>query len=122
MDQYIRLKALKCWITTQRNVAVWVASVYGFMNAGSEEEKQKLKTVLQKMIRFEITNTEEIMQLLSSGIEFIALTDKGETPLMHGTNLRELLARRISLMKEHMDDDPYIDMNYIERKAGEPIY
>lgn len=122
MDQYIRLKALKCWITTQRNVAVWVASVYGFMNAVSEEEKQKLKTVLQKMIRFEIINTEEIIQLLSSGIDFIALTDKGETPLMHGTNLRELLAIRISLMKEHMDDDPYIDMNYIERKAGEPIY
>ena len=41
---------------------------------------------------------------------------------MYGTNLPELLKKRIKLMHQHIDDDPYIDHDYMMRKAGEPIY
>ena len=30
-DQLVRLRALRCWLMTQRNVAAWVAGVYGWM-------------------------------------------------------------------------------------------
>jgi hypothetical protein len=121
-DQIVRLKALNGWITTQRNIAVWVDSVYGFMNTKDPDEKQKCKLAMQEMMKLEIANTEEVIGLFKSGIEFIALTDKGETPLMYGINLPELMVRRIALMKAHMDDDPYIDHNFMERMAGMPIY
>ena len=31
----------------------------------------------------------------------MATTDLGESPLMHGRNLKDLLARRIALMERH---------------------
>lgn len=122
LDQYVRVKALRCWITTQRSIAVWVDSVYGFMNASDPTDKQRYKSAIQKMMKIEIANSEELIRLFKTGVEFIALTDQGETPLMYGVNLPELLVKRIEMMKAHFDDDPYIDHNYIERKAGEPVY
>ena len=74
------------------------------------------------MMRREIANSREIIRLLETGVPFIALTDQGETPLMYGTNLPDLLARRIQLMEAHMDDDPHVDPDYIERMAGMPIF
>lgn len=120
-DQYVRIKALRCWITTMRSIAVWVDSVYGFMNAAEPSEKLKFKTAMQSMMELEISNSEEVISLFQTGLEFIALTDQGETPLMYGINLPELLVKRIALMKEHFNDDPCIDQNYIERMAGMPI-
>jgi hypothetical protein len=122
MDQYVRVKALRSWMTTMRNIAVWVDSVYGFMNATDNSDKQRYKSALQEMMKLEIANTEEVIKLFKSGLEFIAMTDQGETPLIYGTNLPELMTRRIEMMKAHFGDDPYIDHNYIERMAGMPLY
>jgi hypothetical protein len=70
------------------------------------------------LIGKEIANSEEIMRLLDSGIEFMATTDLGETPLMHGRNLKDSLRKRIELMKRHAGDDPFIDHDYTMRMAG----
>jgi len=51
----------------------------------------------------------------------MATTDLGESPLMHGRNLKDLLARRIALMERHRTDDPYIDPGYMERMAGQGL-
>jgi len=118
-DQLIRLKALHCWFMTQRNVAAWISGVYGYMKAKKDSEKQQHRELLKDMIRKEIKNSKELSDLLETDIEFMALTDQGETPLMYGTNLRELLPKRIELMRKHIDDDPYIDFDYIERKSCE---
>jgi len=40
------------------------------------------------------------------------------TPLMHGRNLEELLRKRIVLMTRHMDDEPFIDRDYMMKMAG----
>ncbi len=121
-DQLIRIRALRCWITTQRNVAAWVEQVYGYMKTTKISEKQNYQKKLQEMIRLEIANAHEIYHLLQSDVEFIALTDQGETPLVYGTNLAELQLKRIELMEKHIQDEPYIDQNFIERMAGMPIY
>jgi hypothetical protein len=70
------------------------------------------------MMNKEIQNGRELIRLLDSGVEFMATTDKGETPLMHGTNLRALLQTRIALMERHLNDEPYIDHHYTEKMAG----
>jgi hypothetical protein len=48
----------------------------------------------------------------------MATTHLGESPLMHGRNLKDLLVRRVSLMEKHAQDDPFIDPGYMERMAG----
>ncbi len=120
-DQWIRLRALRSWITTQRNVAAWIDGVYGFENADSEAEKNLHKESVQLMMKIELQNTDELADLLSSGVEFMAMTDSGETPLVYGTNLRDNLRKRKQLMEDHFDDDPYIDHDYIMKQAGKPV-
>jgi hypothetical protein len=116
-DQCVRLRALRCWIMTHRNVSAWVAGVYGWMGAATGPDKARWRTVLDRMIAKEIANSRDLMDLVDTGVEFMATTDLGESPLMHGRNLKDLLARRIGLMDRHAKDDPYIDAGYMERMA-----
>ena len=117
-DQVVRLRALRCWFMTQRNVGAWIAGVYGWMEARTRADKSRHRAALRAMMNREIENSRELMRLLDSGVEFMATTDKGETPLMHGSNLKTLLQKRIALMERHLDDEPYIDHRYTEKMAG----
>ena len=98
--------------------AAWVAGVYGWLEAGSAFEKRQHRALLRDMMRKEIANSKALLLLLDSGVEFMATTDLGETPLMHGRNVGELLRKRIGLMERHIDDEPFIDHNYTMRMAG----
>ena len=120
-DQLVRIRALRCWIMTQRNVAAWVDAEYGYQSAMNKPDQEQYKGRLKNAIRKEIENSYELLDLLESPVEFMALTDRGETALMYGDNIKELVVRRINLMKGHIDDDPHIDMDYMMRKAGEPV-
>ncbi len=120
-DQYVRLSALRCWFKTQRNVAAWVVGVHGYLEAkeqGDTERMATCRTLLDGMIDSEIANSQRLIELLESGIEFMATTDLEETQLIHGRNLGDLLRKRIVLMEAHREDEPFIDPHYIERKAG----
>ena len=117
-DQLIRLKALRCWFMTNRNVAAWVVAVHGYLNGKNDDEKKKHLEIFQEMVDKEIENTRELEKLLDSGVEFMSMTDMGETPLIYGSNLKSLLPRRIELMEKHRYDEPYIDPDYIEKMAG----
>lgn len=118
-DQLIRIKALKCWMMTQRNVAAWIGSVYGYINTADEKMKMKERRIVEDLIQKEIDNSNVLSGLLDSGIEFMAMTDQGETELVYGKNLKELLKQRVRLMEKHIYDEPFIDHDYMERKAGE---
>lgn len=117
-DQYLRLTALRCWLMTQRNVAAWVAGVCGYMEAGSDSEREELRGLVRELLSKELDNSQRLLGLLDTGIGFMATTDQGETPLIHGENLRELLTKRMALMAAHRDDEPFIDPEYMERNAG----
>jgi hypothetical protein len=118
-DQLLRLSALRCWLTTQRNVAAWVAGVCGYMEADSEGAKDECRAIVREMIASELDNSARLTALLDSETGLMATTDKGETPLIYGRNLKELLAKRVALMTAHRDDEPFIDPEYIERNAGQ---
>ncbi len=121
VDQCIRLRAFRCWLITQRNVAAWIAGVHGYLRADTEGERDECRGLLREMMTMETANSRELKELLSRDIEFMATTDQGETPLMYGDNLAELLDKRIALMERHMDEEPYIDPDYIERNAGKML-
>jgi hypothetical protein len=119
-DQRLRLRALRCWFMTHRNVSAWVAGVYGWMGATTPDDKARWRTVVDRMIATEMANSRDLIDIVDSGIAFMATTDLGESPLMHGRNLKELLVRRIALMEQHAADDPFIDHGYMERMSGSP--
>jgi hypothetical protein len=120
-DQLIRIKALRCWIMTSRNVAAWVSAVHGYLATDNALKKENCIASLKSTIELEIENSLSLVELLDDDIEFMAMTDKGETPLMHGINLKEKIRMRIKLMKEHMEDEPYIDPDYIQKISGRPL-
>jgi hypothetical protein len=102
-------------------VAAWIAGVHGFLEARKLQDAEAMshcQSVLHDMMLEEIVNSEELIKLLASGIEFMATTDQEETPLIHGRNLKELLQKRIRLMQAHLHDEPWIDPQYIERRAS----
>ncbi|MCR4438072.1 MAG: hypothetical protein QHJ34_03415 [bacterium] len=119
VDHLVRLRALRCWFMTQRNVAAWIAGVHGYMNATTAAKKRRYRDMVRDLMEKEIENTERLKKLWVSSVAFMSLTDKGETPLMYGDNLGELLDRRIELMRKHMDDEPFIEEGYMERRAAE---
>jgi hypothetical protein len=117
-DTIIRLKALRCWFETQRSVAAWVVGVCGFVDSSDDSEKAACRDLLDDMIGREIDNTDRLLDLLESDVEFLATTDLPETPLIYGQNLKELLERRKLLMQSHRGDGPRIDPEYVHRKAA----
>jgi len=117
-DQLVRLEALRCWLTTQRSVAAWIAGVGGYMEATTDEERSRARVVVEEMMEEELENSRRLLKLLDSGVDFMATTDQGETPLIYGENLRESLRKRLALMEAHRDDEPFIDSDYMEREAG----
>ena len=118
-DQWIRLRGLRCWMITQRNVAAWIYCVHGSI-LESAKKKFFLKT-LRHAIDLEIANSCELMELSDSGVAFMTQSGAGETPLMYGDNLKELMPRRIRLMQAHRNDEPAVDSEYLFRKSAEKI-
>jgi hypothetical protein len=118
-DQSVRLKALRCWLETQRNLAAWVAGVYGWLEAAGDRGKAYHRARLADAIEREMANSRQLLSLVDGPVEFMATTDLGESPLIHGRNLAALLTKRLALMERHQDDDPCIDHDYMMRMAGQ---
>ena len=109
---------LRCWFWTQHSVAAWIVGVHGWLEATQATDKERYRTLLRDMIDTEIHNSQELLRLLRGDICFMASSDLGETPLMYGDNLADAMAKRIRLMQEHRDDEPWVDPAYMERQSG----
>ena len=86
-----------------------------------DSDKKRHRDLLRDMIRKEVANSEDLLKLFESGIEFMATTNMGETPLIHGNNVVDLIHKKIKIMEDHIDDVPFIDPDFMERKAGRLI-
>jgi len=120
-DQLIRIKALKNWIMTHRNIAAWITGVHGYIRSTEDSDRKKYRALLDEMIASEISNMEELLLLFDSDISFIALMKNGESPLMYGENIQDQIRTKIALMKKYGKLDPYIDPDYMVKKAGMKI-
>ena len=122
-DQLTRAKALKCWLRTMQSVSMWVAGVHGYMQNEDKTKKAEYKKMVQTMIKEEIENAKEFIELFTTTkIDFMALAKEGETPLIYGKNLAELVKKKIVLMEKHINDEPFIDPDYMLRRAAMPVY
>ncbi|MBN2265963.1 MAG: hypothetical protein JW775_09130 [Candidatus Aminicenantes bacterium] len=116
VDQLDRLRALRCYFRTLRNTAAWVAGVHGYIEAEDPAEKARRRAAVRAMVDDEIRNAKDLAALFgSSRTRFMPVDPAGETFNMYGTNLPELIMRKIALMEKHRDDEPRIDPDFMWR-------
>ncbi len=118
-----RLRGLKHWFITQRNVQAWIAGVHGYLNATDETTKKQCRALLKDMVLSEIENTKELLRLwATSTTDFMLISDQGESVHQLGENFGDLLKIKIELMQGHENDEPYVDPNFIWRVPGIDFY
>jgi hypothetical protein len=116
VDQLDRLRALRCYFRTLRNTAAWVAGVHGYIEAKDPAEKARRRESVRAMIDDEVRNARDLAGLFeSSTTRFMPVDPTGETFNMYGTNLPDLIKKKIALMEKHRDDEPRIDPDFMWR-------
>jgi len=114
LDQRDRLIGLRCHFRTLRNTAAWIAGVHGYLEAKDERTKEEKRRLVHNMVLDEIQNMRDLLKLWeSSKVDFIPVSTMGETMIMYGENLGELLKKKIELMTGRENDEPYIDPNFM---------
>ena len=116
-----RLTAGRCFYVTLRNLTAWIEAVHGYREAKSEVDKQTYLSKSRAMAAHELDNTRSLLQLWEqSDVDWISISTGGESAHIYGENFGELLKNKIELMERHMNDEPYIDPNFMWRMpAGE---
>ncbi len=121
IDQRDRICALICYYRTLQNTARWIVDVHGYIDSKNDEQRKKHRKALDKMMADEIENMQNLLDLWnSSSVTFTPISSFGENWYTYGDNLGELLAKKIELMKEYQNDEPYIDGNFMW-KMPEPF-
>ncbi len=122
-DQRDRLRGVRCYFRTLRNIAGWVAGVHGYLGAATPEERTALRSAVRATVDDELKNAENLLELWNtSRTDFMPVAAAGENFAFYGANFGELLQRKIQLMKKHRDDTPFIDPNFMWRTwPGCPI-
>lgn len=118
-DLLLRARALKCWITTQRNTCAWVHGVYTYLESDSAAQKAEAASYLQHMIDLDLENTRQLIALWDTAQrDFMLVSDVGETSFIYGENFRQLLDRKIQLTEKYRKVEPRIDRDIIWRIPG----
>ncbi|HEX9005940.1 MAG TPA: hypothetical protein VF889_01505 [Bacteroidota bacterium] len=119
VDQADRMKALRCWYRTQRNVAAWVAGVHTYLGSSDPEERRRCRKLLHDMVLAEIENARDLLALWeNSTTNWMIVSDVGETTFIYYKNFGELVKRKIALMQGHEDDEPAVDPCFQWRVPG----
>lgn len=120
VDLHDRLVAVLCFYTTMRNSVAWTESVHGFIEARTEEDKEKFRVLCRAMVDNELENARRLLLLWEeSHVHFIPISRSGESLHIYGANFGELLKRKIELMERHKTDEPHIDPEFMWRMPKE---
>ena len=116
IDQRDRLLAMKCWVRTQRSVAAWVAGVYNYLESTDDQEKKKWRAYLDDMMDKDIENTKDLLNLWkTSDVNFMIISETGETSYMYADNFGEKLQKKIELVEKYRHVEPRIDESVMWR-------
>jgi hypothetical protein len=111
-----RLLAYRSYCRTLRNIAGWIAGVHGYLDAKDEETRQERLELVQETVSDELQNARELLELWeSSRVDFIPVAAQGESMHTYGSNLGDLLRKKIDLMERYGHHDPFIDPDYMWR-------
>ena len=121
VDQRDRLRALRCWLTTGRNVSAWIANVHGFLDAKDRRSRTACRRRLREMVASELESTRRLLALWrTSRVRFMAVSAGAESTFLYGRSFGRHLARKIELMERYGDTEPRIDSEIRWRVAALP--
>ena len=114
IDLQDRLRGYLCFARTLRNVAAWVVQVHGYLQAETPEDKAAHRQGVDQMVADEMENTRELLELWrTSTVTFMPIARYGEWMHDYGDNFGELLERKLELMEQYKDAEPFIDPNFM---------
>lgn len=114
VDLRDRLRAYQCYSRTLRNVAKWIVNVHGYLGAKDDGERACFREGVREMMANEMANTRELLDLWeTSSVHFMPIHHDGEWMHDYGPNFGDLLRRKLELMAQYQDDEPYIDPNFM---------
>jgi len=115
-DTAMRLRGGKAFFTTMRNVAAWIEGVHGYLQARTARDKAAYRQKTTAMVDSELANARELLQLWNEGSAgWLPVSAEMESLHMYGRNFGELVRKKIALMEEHRNDEPFIDPDYMWR-------
>jgi hypothetical protein len=119
-DLHDRLCAAQCYYRTMRNSVAWTEAVHGYMEAKSQTEKQRFRELCGTMVVNELDNARNLLKLWTeSRIDWMPVTTGEESLHIYAGNFGDHVRRKIELMEQHAEDEPYIDSNYMWRMPKE---
>lgn len=119
VDQLDRMRGLKSWYRTQRNVTQWVACVHGYLESKDKTERKRFRESLKAMVLDEIQNARELLELWETAkTNWMVVSGTGETTFIYYKNFGEQVKRKIELMKGHENDEPFVDPDFQWRVPG----
>jgi hypothetical protein len=93
-----------------------VAGVHGYIEAKDPAERERRLTMVRAMVDDEVGNARALAALFeASKTRFMPVDPTGETFNMYGTNLPDLIRRKVALMEKHRNDEPRIDPDFMWR-------
>lgn len=111
-----RLRAVRCFFMTMRNSVAWTESVHGYLEAQSDEEKSRYRSLCHSMITSELENAKNLLNLWNeSDVDWMPVSRNSESLHIYDEHFGEHVRRKISLMQQHIDDEPYIDKGFMWR-------
>lgn len=117
-DLHVRLRALRCWLVTNRNVEAWIAEVHGYLATTDRAERSAHRKRLREMVELELANARELLALWrTSSTVFLAIAEREETTFIHGPAFGEQLGLKIALMEAYGSRPPRIDPGVMWRVA-----
>lgn len=115
-----RLLAYRSYSRTLRNIAAWIAGVHGYLDAEDTATRTAKRERVNAMVADELQNARALLELWeSTTVDFIPIAEHGETMHTYGSNLGDLIRRKIALMEEYGHHEPYIDPDYMWRMPEE---
>ncbi|MEX2191202.1 MAG: hypothetical protein WEB33_10935 [Bacteroidota bacterium] len=118
-DQYDRVRALKNWYRTQRNVTQWVSCVHGYLESKDPAAKKEFRSLLKEMVLDEMENAKDLLDLWeTSKTNWMIVSGVGETTFIYYKNFGELVKKKLELMRGHENDEPYVDPHFQWRVPG----
>ena len=110
VDQRDRLRALRCWLTTGRNVSAWIADVHGYLDTEDRAKRAACRKRLRAMVASEIANARAILELWKrSPVRWMAVSAGDETTFLYGRKFGSQVKRKIDLMERYGDCEPRVD-------------
>ncbi len=111
-----RLRAARCLFMTMRNSVAWTESVHGYLESQSASEKERYRLLCRAMVTSELENAKNLLKLWNeSDVDWMPVSRTGESLHIYGENFGDHVRRKIALMQQHIDDEPYIDTNFMWR-------